>query len=269
MKQNSSNRNRTPTRGRPTARGGTLVLLAVLLAGSCTLLDSERDLVVRFPALPDAWETLEGEMGVSVEIVFSDGSGWTRDYSYLDGAAVLRLPKGAGVAVLVRPTYRGLRLPPAGTAVPWLGDKNAATATWADGVTATVLRRLAVGGSGFEALNVPRLSREIRDRGGEDPWGIDIDRIVEKLAENAFRSTYIKEGEAALVEVSVPPGSWVALEPFPRADMALIHGPTTVELSVPRRGTRYADIRERRLLSIAFEATGGPTETPVVALRRF
>ncbi|MFP4432163.1 MAG: hypothetical protein ACLFPV_13005, partial [Spirochaetaceae bacterium] len=74
-----------------------------------------------------------------------------------------------GAAVILRPTYRGLLLPPAGTAVPWLASRGGVTATWHDGVTATILRRLAVGGSGFEALNVPRLSREIRERGGETP----------------------------------------------------------------------------------------------------
>lgn len=267
MRRNESSFNGTSAGGRSARRRGggllTAGILAGLLAGSCVLLDAERDLVVRFPALPESWESLEGEMEVVVEVVFSDGSGWIRGYSYDDGAAVLRLPKAAGAAVLLRPTYRGLRLPPAGTAVPWLGEGNAAAASWLDGVTATLLRRLAVGGSGFEALNVPRLSREIRDRGGEDPWGVDIDRIVEKLAQDAFRSTYIKEGEKVPLELSFPPGNWVALEPFANAETAVVRGPTTVELSVPRRGTRYVNIEEGRLLSIAFEPSG----VPIVALR--
>ncbi len=259
-----------PRRSRPGAarhrEAGLLVagLLAGLLAGGCALLDAERELVVRFPALPEAWESLEGELEVAVEVVFSDGSGWVRDYSYGDAAAVLRMPKAAGAAVLLRPTYRGLRLPPAGTAVPWLREGDDPAVSWLDGVTATVLRRLAVGGSGFEALNVPRLSREIRDRGGEDPWGVDIDRIVEKLAQDAFRSTYIKEGEKVPLGISFPPGSWVALEPFVRME-AVVRGPTTVELSVPRRGIRYVNTEERRLLSVAFEPSG----VPIVALRGF
>ncbi|MFP4430272.1 MAG: hypothetical protein ACLFPV_03380 [Spirochaetaceae bacterium] len=243
---------------------GAVIFLAGLTATSCAFLDSERDVVVHFPPLPETWKSLERELEIAVEVVFSDGSGWTRHHAFDAGAAVIALPKAGGVAILLRPVYRGLLLPPAGTAVPWLASGERA-ATWHDGVTATILRRLAVGGSGFEALNVPRLSREIRDRGGRDPWGVDIDRIVEKLAEDAFRSTYIKEGETVSLEVYFPEGRWVSLEPFGEEGTRVIEGPGGVTLSVPLRGARYAEIQGRRVLSVAFEPSGHP----IVGLRGF
>lgn len=267
MKTKQARRDRCPGARRLRTRliPGALILLAGLVTTSCALLDSERDVVVRFPRLPEHWDSLEPELSMAVEVVFSDGSGWGRDYAHGAGAAVLRLPKARGAAVLLRPTYRGIPLPPAGTAVPWLASGGEATATWHDGVTASILRRLAVGESGFEALNVPRLSREIRRRGGRDPWGVDIDRIVEKLAENAFRSTYITEGEKVPLEITFPEGRWIRLEPFGEVETRVIEGPGIRGLSVPIRGTRYADIAGRRLLVVAFEPSGHP----IVGLRGF
>lgn len=258
-------RSRRACRLRPRLLPGAVILLAGSVAVGCALLDSEQDVLVRFPALPEAWGDLETELTILAEVVLSDGSRWSRSYAFAEGAAVLRLPKAGGAAVLLRPSYRGLRLPPAGTAVPWLAPGARGTATWHDGVTATILRRLAVGEGGFEALNVPRLSREIRERGGRDPWGIDIDRIVEKIAEDAFRSTYIKEGEEVLLEVFFPEGRWIPLEPFRGEATGVIEGPGTVALSVPTRGLRYAEVRDRRLLTVAFEPSG----QPIVGLRRF
>ncbi len=265
MERNCLRRNRGSRPGRRSPLRGAVILLAGLLATSCALLDSEREVVVHFPRLPEPWESLETELEIAVEVVFSDGSGWTRDYAFEAGAAVLALPKAGGVAILLRPVYRGLLLAPAGTAVPWLASGGGATANWHDGVTATILRRLAVGGSGFEALNVPRLSREIRERAGEDPWGVDFDRIVEKLAEDAFRSTYIKEGERVPLEVYFPEGRWISLEPFGEEGTRVIEGPGVLALAVPARGARYAEVRGRRVLSVAFEPSGHP----IVGLRGF
>ncbi|MFP4432164.1 MAG: hypothetical protein ACLFPV_13010 [Spirochaetaceae bacterium] len=94
---------------------------------------------------------------------------------------------------------------------------------------------------------------------------MDIDRIVEKLAESAFRSTYIKEGEELVVEVSFPEGRWIRLEPFGESEAMVVEGPRIVGLPVPIRGARYAEIRSRRLLSVVFEPSGHP----IVGLRGF
>lgn len=220
---------------------------------------------------------MASELEVRLEVIFSDGSGWTEKAFYRDGGATLRVPKGAGAAILLVPVYRGISLPPAGTAYPWLIRGPGGGATWTDGVTATILRRLALGGVGFEALNVSRLAFELRNRGGSDPWGVDIDRIVRTLAADAFRSTYIREGERENVLLSLPEGAWLSLTPFAEVPPVVVDpGGGERELSIPQGGGRYVELSSRRLLSVAFEPLGNPGSggasklgPPVIVLRRF
>jgi hypothetical protein len=220
---------------------------------------------------------MEPELTIRLEVTYSDGSGWTQKAAYRDGGASLRVSKGSGAAILLVPEYRGIELPPAGSAYPWLIRGPEGAATWTDGVTATILRRLALGGVGFEALNVTRLALELRNRGGPDPWGVDIDRIVEKLALDAFRSTYIKEGEQVDVAVTLPEGTWLPLSPFAEVpQLSVGPGSEEIVLNVPERGGRYIAVAERMLLSVAFERLGAPGGSsasepgpPVIVLRRF
>ena len=216
-------------------------------------------------------------MNVQVDLTYTDGKSHRQEAAYSDGGVSLRVAKGAGAAIRILPVYRGLYLPPAGSAYPWLVQADEGAATWTDGVTATILRRLALGDAGFEALNVSRLAYELRNRGGPDPWGVDIDRIVEKLAADEFRSTYINEGDRVDVTVVLPEGEWLSLNPF--ADEPLLVGGAeseTVTLSLPARGGRYIEPSRRQLLSVAFESLGSPESggarspgPPVVALRHF
>lgn len=241
-----------------------LSLVLPLVAG-CALLASDQEMRIAFPPLPAAWKALAPETEAVLEVVFSDGSGWTQEADYADGSATVVLPKGGGAAILLTPRCRGLKLPPAGTAVPWLAAQGSAEATWSDGVTATVLQRLALGGAGFEALNVGRLSGEIKDRAGPDPWKIDIDRIVEKLAAGAFRSTYIREEETTPVTLMLPPGDWISVSPFASQPMVVTPDAPEVTLGVPKRGIHYLNPAGGQLLSLSLDPSGYPT----AAFRRF
>ena len=52
------------------------------------------------------------------------------------------------------------------------------------------------------------------ERGRPNPWNLDIDYIIEKIALGAFRVTYIKAAPARNIELPVNTGSWFMESPF-------------------------------------------------------
>ncbi len=207
--------------------------------------------------MPEHWAALAGELELLVEVVFSDGSGWEEHHHFSEGSARILLPKASAAAILLRPVYRGRRLAPAASAVPWLEEKGRVVATWHDGVLGTVLERLAAGGAGFASVNVARLSQELRIRAPNDPFSCDVEKIAGTLAEGAFRSTYIKERPGIPVEIDLPQGSWIGLDPVSGVVIATPGGRTTVP--VPPQGGAYLEVSIGLLLRVVFDAEGRPT----------
>ena len=83
-----------------------------------------------------------------------------------------------------------------------------------------MLADLARQGARLEALNVERLCREMEERGGADPWTLDLEGLAAALARTAdgagaFRVTSIRAAAGREVELPVE-GAWFPESPFRR-----------------------------------------------------
>ena len=81
------------------------------------------------------------------------------------------------------------------------------------GVVATALTRAVHAGADIEAFNVARLGSEIADRCGDDPWSLDLDRLVDAMC-GQMRVTAIRSVVHAPTSLVAPPGTWYGPSPF-------------------------------------------------------
>lgn len=86
--------------------------------------------------------------------------------------------------------------------------------TFEDGPATEVVWRLMEARLDVRDLSVGRLRREIRDRLANDPWSLDVERVVEAIASRAMRQSYIRPPELLAVDLVAPPGRWYARSPF-------------------------------------------------------
>lgn len=180
---------------------GALLLLA--LAAGCRYLDTDSSLLVTIPEPPPAWSAAFGPMrnlviwidengrparsrldpGVDKLVVRTGKGGW-------NPVAAFALPGSAAEEPAVLGGTDGLLLYPSGAVTP--GGGESVQLSYQAGAAALILLRLAAAGVPIEAINVPRLLRELSERTGGDPWRADIDRLVLRLAEKDFRADLIR-----------------------------------------------------------------------------
>ncbi len=210
-KERESRRLRAPVLG--------LLLLGCIGCGpaGCGLLGSAARLQLLLPEPPAHWRATFGDPawrllypGPGGELLKLDLPSGSRSVNVLAAkeactpfVAYPLLPAG------------GETLPPAGGVdPPDRGGADRLPLTWRRGAVASLLLRLASQGGRLEALNVERLVREMEERGGEDPWRLDLDRIAAELAGGSFQVTAIGPAASRDVRLPVGQGSWFTESPF-------------------------------------------------------
>ncbi len=183
-------------------------IIAPLIFTACDLLGPERGVTVSAPELPD---TLREAFGATSFMLVVDGEEIARLEK--GETRTVRIPAGGPVAVQAYPVV-GERIDvirPAGAIVAGRNDAEVPL-EWADGVLAEIAARLQAGGVPLAAVNVWRLAREIRERAGTRQWSIDVDAVVEALANEVMNVRLLEPRGGAGVEVPVGGDEWVAAD---------------------------------------------------------
>lgn len=207
-----------------------LPLTASLL--SCDLLPTTVTVRVTAPATPPAWETAWGPASFVVSwrsAAESHTSSAVMPAGEQTHVTVPRLPPVAIRAEAIWPDDRGPALAAgerlAGAGGVWPFDLQDAGSPSRDqvlhlsfdsGPAAEVTWRLLEAGVDIRRFSVDRLSAEIAERLPDDPWELDIDRVVTAVAEGAMRVTYVRPVASRPVSVAVPAGIWYRASPFAR-----------------------------------------------------
>lgn len=120
-------------------------------------------------------------------------------------------------------------LPPAGSVagVENEGVESGGRLRWDRGVFAAVLARLERAKIPTDAVNIHRIREEIEMRAGVDQWDIDLDAVLEGIAEQTMHARMLDPVAGAGLAIEVPQGVWVrgdALRPdeFDGADGRLV-----------------------------------------------
>ncbi len=209
----------------------------IILAGlcGCTYLDTGSSRLVTLPDPPPAWRTAFGPM--SHLVIWIDESGRPRQCRLGPGEGRLSVRTGkegwnpvaafalppqadAEAAAAARGGADGLFLYPSGAVIAGaagpaepLGEE--VRLSYREGAAAFILLRLAGQRVPIEAINVPRLLRELSERTGGDPWRTDVERLVLRLAAKDFRADLIRVRDE--ITVSLPDSAGGEEVPAPRA----------------------------------------------------
>jgi len=189
-------------------------LLATLNLGACSLYLPTIDVAVSVPELPAHWRGAFPQVELRLE--HPDGSGPTIIAGAAGQRLELRLPKRLYLPVLARPHLPrwDLELPGAGGVYPLDAAGDTLGLSWALGPAAQLLLELAHANLDLERINVPRLCALMGERGGEDPWNLDLAGIAASLASGQMRESAIRL--QPLLDVSLPAGSgdWFLQSPL-------------------------------------------------------
>jgi hypothetical protein len=196
------------------APGVAIQALPVVLLG-CRFFACDIPLRLEFPEIPEHWAACFGDPawlvvvpGTVVEQLVDAGR----------NSLVLELPKNQHQPVLSYPIVfgGGCHLPPAAAVYPLdlSVDRRTLALRWEQGPAGELLRRLIAQGVATESLNVSRLCREIRERLGNDPWSLDLDRAAARLASGAFRVTDLRSLDCRQMRIPVEAGRWFLESPF-------------------------------------------------------
>ena len=169
------------------------------------------------PPIPAHWQRAFDNL--KFQLIFSGPNGEKQESIIPAGSGLIDvcISKRQNSSFLAYPLIGDdeIRLPPAGALYPLnMGEGNTLALSWEQGVASLIIFRLSTGGIDLSTFNTQRLSEEIMERGNPDPWNLDIDYIIEKIALGTFRVTYIKAAPARNIELPVDPGSWFMESPF-------------------------------------------------------
>jgi len=189
-----------------------LLLLASSLA-SCSLLSSRVELSLETPSLPPSWRHLSAR--IHYVVTWADASGGIRETECDPGAEVfLAFPRLPNTAVLITPyleTSRGNRtLRPGAALYPQdLVGNDTLLGSWRRGFEGTLFLELQRRGYAYFQVNQPRLEAALMAQCGQDPWQADFHRVLARLLEGSFRSSYLgpRGGETGME--AVPPGRYL------------------------------------------------------------
>ena len=198
--------------GRLSLLSPLLLFLASLLSG-CGLFSSERALSLRTPRLPASWEPEAASIRYAVTWI--DASGVHRRLLCPPGATVtVELPRLPNTALIVTPylqtSYGERSLRPGAALYPRdLAGKSTLLGSWRRGFQGRLFFELQRRGYAYFQLNQARLEEALTAECGEDAWQADFERVLRKLLEGSFRSSYLRarEGETGMKEL--PPGRYL------------------------------------------------------------
>ena len=201
-------------------RPGLALIFSVLaFLGGCELFSPSIQVKLSLPPIPAHWQWAFGNLKFQLLFSGPDGEEECRIIPAGSDQIEVCINKRHNSSFLAYPLIGDdeIRLPPAGALYPLnMGEGNTLVLSWEQGVAALIIFRLSTGGSDISTFNTLRLSQEIMERGRPDPWVLDIDYIIDKIALGAFRVTYIKAAPSRDIELPVNPGSWFMESPFAR-----------------------------------------------------
>jgi hypothetical protein len=230
---------------------------SVVATSGCASVGDTVPLVVSLPDLPSPWRQAWGPCGYFVTWRSHYGVGGNLRVPPTGVATerpVFSVPRGAAIAVLAWPVWEtggpgfepGESLRPAGVVVearlPGFRTSLAADLAWDSAPVAQVLLTAAGLGADIQGFNHGRLQDEIRSTAPDDPWTIDVQRLVRAVCERSMRVTYVRLEDTVAADLDVPEGEWFSPSPF---QSSVSGGEQSLNL---REGvTPYYDAHGRRL----------------------
>jgi hypothetical protein len=188
---------------------------------SCSLLQSHIDLALELPQIPTHWK--ETFTIRKYKLVYPGPSGGLveSDIEYCGKCVRIELYKSYNSFVLAYPivSEHNISLPPAAAIFPLhlkQGDEHTLVLTWEAGFSASLFERLWQKGVDVKSFNTPRLLDKIQEKAPDDPWLLDADLIVERMAAYDFSAYDVKLLPVRDVFLEIPSGSWFMESPFSR-----------------------------------------------------
>ncbi len=190
-----------------------LLLAGIVCFGSACRVDRRVAVIAHPPELPTQWHGIVS--GFLIEWRCAHGLRESIE-TPPETSVRVALPVGTPSAVIFRPVLatraEAFEPFPAGALFP-SGEHNVVIGEWVDGAAAVVIDRFAAHGV-VRYLNAARLFGEIRERAGDDPWALDLELIVDRLAAGGFRVTDLRTAATRTVFTTLPAGTWVSPNPF-------------------------------------------------------
>jgi hypothetical protein len=186
-----------------------------LISAGCSWFSDELTVSVNLPDPPEHWIGAFPQLSYELVIPRVDG---TSERLPWPAEAKLSIPKEPNWPVLAVPlALEGrVELPSAGGVWPLdlSADGQELVLSWESGPLATVLMALRRECIDVSSLNTTRLTREMQERSGGDPWRLDLVHLEKRLASGEFRVTDIRPLPCRDVLLSVPAGQWFLESPF-------------------------------------------------------
>jgi len=98
----------------------------------------------------------------------------------------------------------------------WFTGRPEVVLGFETGATSEAVRRLLAAGVDLRDFSVARLVAESAERLPEDPWSLDIERVVAAIGARSMRETYVRPRATNPVSLTAPPGRWHGFSPFRR-----------------------------------------------------
>jgi hypothetical protein len=190
-----------------------LLFLLLLLLSGCGLISTGKELPLITPPLPEHWRAFATRLRYRVSWIAADGRGHT--VTCAPGETVpVELPRLANSAVLVTPvlqTSAGERpLRPGAALYPQdLIRHKRLIASWKRGFEGKLFLELQRRGYAYFQVNQPRLRGALEAECGADPWQADFNRVLTKILQGSFRSSYLRPREAQSGMEELPSGRYL------------------------------------------------------------
>jgi len=211
-------------------RGAWMLAVAAFLSaalGGCRWDSGGGELVsveVLIPEPPPAWSAC-GSLDYRICFPAAAASGEGRiesvdlQRSGADAPIDLQIPKRTNLPLLLYPIPSGSGradlLRPAGAVFPYsLTAEGRLAFRYEEGFLADLLFPVSRQVGLLEAVNVPRLRSEIREKSEGDPWGLDRGAILETLIYATMRSSRIRMLPRYSLSIPAAAGGWFWGDPF-------------------------------------------------------
>ena len=201
----------------------------ILSVFSCAVLPTSTTVRLVLPGTPPRWEAAWGPAQFRISWRSADGWG-SLDEPIAAGERVrISVPRLPPVAIRAEAVWThggpflapGERLRTAGGVWPaGLGgngsrdERGVVVLTYASGPAAEVAWRLLEAGVDLRRFSLDRLVAEIADKLPDDPWSLDIDRVVSAIAGGAMRVSYVRQVATKELQILAPEGDWHPSSPF-------------------------------------------------------
>lgn len=210
-----------------------LALPAVL---SCELSAFPAPVTLTLATTPAAWEAAWGPARFEIDWQSAAAAATVPGLHAGGSSVVVELPRTPPVAVRATPRWDGAAPGPAlaagerlGTAgAVWTGAPPSGGRDWfacgpelelafRTGATTEVVQRLLAAGVDLRDFSVARLVAESAQRLPDDPWSLDVERVVTAIGARSMRETYVRPRATTPVKLVAPAGRWYGFSPFWRS----------------------------------------------------